>query len=74
MPDISIVIVSYNVEDYLKNCVESILLAKGTLQTEIIIVDNHSVDESVKMIKYHFPAATLIENSENRGFAVACNQ
>lgn len=36
---------------------------------EIIIVDNGSTDESVKVLKKQFPEYTLIETGENLGFA-----
>jgi GT2 family glycosyltransferase len=41
---------------------------------EVIVVDNASSDGSVEIIKAKFPGVRLIENTENRGFAVANNQ
>ena len=41
---------------------------------EIFVVDNHSVDSSVAMVKAKFPQVKLIENMENVGFARANNQ
>lgn len=44
------------------------------MDAEIFVVDNHSVDGSVKMVKEKFPEVILIENKENLGFAKANNQ
>jgi hypothetical protein len=41
---------------------------------EIIVVDNASADGSVEMVKANFPDVALLQNAENRGFAVANNQ
>jgi len=71
---ISIIIVSYNVCDLLFECLISIKKALQVYRSEIVVVDNASSDDSVKMIKQHFPDITLIENKNNRGFAGANNQ
>lgn len=44
------------------------------LNTEVFVVDNASRDGSAAMVRARFPAARLIENTENRGFAAANNQ
>ena len=44
------------------------------MDTEIFVVDNNSVDGSVKMIKEKFPDIRLIANKENAGFSTANNQ
>lgn len=72
--DISIVIVSYNVREYLRNCLDSIIRHSGRLTVEIIVVDNHSEDGSVEMVRREFPSVKLIVNQENYGFAGANNQ
>lgn len=71
MIDLSIVIVSYNVRDLLAQCLESVVRQPAT---EIFVVDNASSDESIAMVRAKFPAAHLIANTENRGFAAANNQ
>ena len=73
---LSIVIVNYNVKEYLKRCLESILRSEpyqGNI-SEVFVVDNHSQDSSVEMIKSEFPQVYLISNQKNFGFAKACNQ
>lgn len=44
------------------------------IEGEIFVVDNHSVDNSVAMVKAKFPDVKLIENQDNVGFAKANNQ
>ncbi|MBN2687699.1 MAG: glycosyltransferase family 2 protein [Deltaproteobacteria bacterium] len=72
--DISIIIVNWNTEALLRNCLKSVYDTMGSLQCEIIVVDNNSHDRSVSMVKEEFPDVVLISNSENRGFAAANNQ
>ena len=70
---LSIIIVSYNTKDLLKNCLDS-LQKFGIKQSEIIVVDNASSDESVAMVKKSFSKVKIITNKKNTGFAVANNQ
>ncbi len=72
--DISIVIVNYNVRHFLQQTLESVERATKGLSAEIWVVDNHSVDDSVSMVKSLFPHVKLIENKHNPGFSVANNQ
>lgn len=71
---ISIIIVNYNVKFFLEQCIRSVYQAKNGLDIEIIVVDNHSVDGSVQMIKDKFPEVILIANHQNVGFSKANNQ
>lgn len=73
---LSIVIVNYNVEHFLDQCLQSVFkaLQKGPLEAEVFVVDNNSVDGSIKMVKEKFPQAIIIENKENLGFSKANNQ
>jgi len=75
-PDLSIVIVSFNTRQLLKECLDSVYasLAESTLTGEVIVVDNASRDGSAAMVREHFPGVRLIANEENRGFAAANNQ
>jgi len=74
MPDLSIVIVNWNVRDLLRRCLHSILADSHTCPLEIIVVDNGSSDGSVEMVQAEFPDIHLIANAENRGFPAANNQ
>lgn len=71
--DLSIVLVSYNVKDYLKGCLESIYETTKDIMFEVFVVDNNSSDGTVKMIKAEFPDVMLIANKENIGFVKANN-
>jgi N-acetylglucosaminyl-diphospho-decaprenol L-rhamnosyltransferase len=74
--DLSIVIVSFNTRQLLKECLDSVYasLAESTLVSEVIVVDNASRDGSAAMVRKHFPQVRLIANEGNRGFAAANNQ
>ncbi len=72
--DLSIIIVSYNVREYLRKCLLSIQTHTQELSYEIIIVDNNSADDSCKMVRNEFPEVKLLENKGNPGFARANNQ
>lgn len=71
---LSIVIVSYNVRAFLEKCLLSVLQAAEGLETEIFVVDNNSVDDSVGLVRSKFPSVNLIANDRNLGFARANNQ
>jgi GT2 family glycosyltransferase len=71
---LSIVIVNYNVKYFLEQCLHSVLKAIHELDSEIFVVDNNSVDGSIRMLREKFPHISLIENKENRGFSRANNQ
>ncbi len=71
--DISFVIVSYNVAEYLDRCLESIE-KEMRRRYEIIVIDNGSSDDSLQVIGTRHPQAIVIQNRENRGFAAANNQ
>jgi O-antigen biosynthesis protein len=71
--DLSVVIVNYNVRQFLENALGSIQRAMEGLQGEIFVVDNASDDGSVEMVRNAFPDVCLIENRDNVGFARANN-
>ena len=71
---LSIVIVNYNVKYFLEQCLHSVQKACEGLEAEVFVVDNNSVDGSVKMVREKFPDVHLIENKENCGFSKANNQ
>ncbi len=73
MIDLSIVIVSYNTKDFLKSCIESIYKTSGSLNPEIIVVDNNSQDGSSEMVLKEFKNVILIKNKDNLGFSKANN-
>ena len=70
---LSVVIVSYNVRDYLENCLQSVSSALEGIEGEVFVVDNHSDDDSVEAVRSQYPWVRLIENQENMGFSRANN-
>lgn len=79
--DISIIIVSYNVRHYLRQCLESVYasIRQSGLDVEVFVVDNNSTDNSVGYIRANFPAdkfptLQIIANRCNVGFGRANNQ
>ena len=74
MIDLSIIIVNYNVKEFLLNLLDSIKHASKNISTEIIVVDNNSDDDSIQLVKNKFPSVITIENSVNVGFGSANNQ
>lgn len=71
---LSVVIVNYNVEHFLDQCLHSVLVAIQNIDGEVFVVDNNSVDGSVKMVCEKYPSVKLIANKENSGFSKANNQ
>lgn len=72
--DLSVIIVNYNVEFFLEQCLNSVKKATKELNVEVFVVDNNSIDDSVEMVKRKFPEYKLIANKENLGFSKANNQ
>ncbi|RPJ25197.1 MAG: glycosyltransferase family 2 protein, partial [Planctomycetaceae bacterium] len=71
---IAIIIVSFNVERLLRECIESIYRETRHARFEIWVIDNASRDNSVPMLRQNFPEVHLIENDDNVGFTRANNQ
>ncbi len=77
--DLSIIIVNYNVEHFLSQCLTSVRKAAGVLTNagfaaEVWVVDNRSVDGSCEMIRSQFPEVRLIALETNVGFSKGNNE
>ena len=73
--EISIIIVNYNVKDFLLQCLKSVYTETNlSYNIEVIIIDNNSSDDSISAVKKNFPQAVIIENKINAGFPAANNQ
>lgn len=72
--DVSVIIVSWNTRDLLRNCLNSVYQTVTGVRYEIIVADNASSDGTVAMLTEEFPAVVRIVNRENRGFGAANNQ
>lgn len=74
MIDVSTIIVSYNTENLLNECVEKLRSTPEGSAGEVIFVDNASKDNSVSVIRRDFADCRLIQNAQNVGFGRANNQ
>lgn len=72
-PLLSIIIVNYNVRDFLHHALVSLKKAMKGIRGEIIVVDNASDDGSIEMVRRRFAKVHLIANKTNLGFARANN-
>lgn len=73
-PLAAIVIPSWNTRELLSACLGSLAATRDDLALETIVVDNGSTDGSAQMVRAEFPDARVIQNTDNVGFARACNQ
>jgi N-acetylglucosaminyl-diphospho-decaprenol L-rhamnosyltransferase len=78
---LSVIIVNYNVQYFLEQCLcsvtkamEQVTAATGQSNVEVWVVDNHSTDKSIEYLQPRFPFVHFIQNKENVGFSKACNQ
>lgn len=74
MMDLTVIIVSYNVRELLRKCLETVIRAGQGIDLEIYVVDNNSDDNSSSMVAGEFPHINLISNETNTGFSTAGNQ
>jgi GT2 family glycosyltransferase len=72
-PEVSVVIVSYNTRDLLRDAIASLPAAAGARSLETIVVDNRSKDGSADMVEREFPEVRLVRAETNLGFAGANN-
>ncbi len=73
MKQLDIIIVSYNTAKYTKRAIQSIYTETKETSFNIVVVDNNSPDNSVEVIRNHFPDIQLIESKKNLGFAGGVN-
>lgn len=73
-PDVSVVVVSFNTKQLLRDCLQTLKARAGDVTLEIIVVDNASRDGSAAMVEDEFPEARLIRSDRNLGFAGANNR
>ncbi len=65
------IIVSYNFTPWIDRCLGSLLISE--LQPDIMVIDNNSKDDTLELIRNHYPQVKLIENHNNLGFGRANN-
>ena len=71
---LSIIIVTWNIKDVLRQCLESLFRDDLGVSYEVILVDNGSIDGTVEMLESDFPRVQVLRNAENLGFPKANNQ
>src|SRR3972149_8663567 len=73
-PDLTIIILSYNVEKLLLDCLSSVYKTmEKSDQWEVVVIDNASTDSSAASVKKHFPHVKIIQNEKNLGFSAGNN-
>ncbi len=75
-PKLSVVVVTWNGLDFNRLCLESLIARTEWPNLEILVVDNGSTDDTPNLLAAmarRDPRIRPILNSENRGFAAACN-
>lgn len=76
MLDVAVIIVSWNVRDYLADCLRSVYseFRRSNLTGTVWVVDNNSTDGTQDLVFDLFPQVNLITNNHNPGFGAANNQ
>ena len=76
MLDVAVIIVSWNVRDYLGPCLRSVFadIRLSGLRGEVWVVDNASTDGTVDFVRNVFPQVHVLANKGNAGFGAANNQ
>ncbi len=69
---LSIIIVTWNSQEFIKPCIESVLRSTRSISREIIIVDNHSDDKTIDRI-HKYKRIFLFPQKKNQGFGKANN-
>jgi N-acetylglucosaminyl-diphospho-decaprenol L-rhamnosyltransferase len=72
VPDVSVVVVTYQSADVVEACLRSV--DRVGVSTQIVVIDNASDDGSAELVAASFPHAVLVKNKDNVGFARAVNQ
>jgi GT2 family glycosyltransferase len=73
MPDVSLILVNWNANRFLVNCLRSLINTPTKLAFEVIVVDNGSTDGGPDIVEELFPSVRVIRAGENLGFAKANN-
>ncbi|MGE3062357.1 MAG: glycosyltransferase family 2 protein [bacterium] len=70
---VTIIIVTYNSENFIKKCIEGVYSKTEDVEYEIIVVDNNSTDRTAEIVYRNFKNVRLIRNRKNMGFGAANN-
>lgn len=69
-PSVGVAIVSYNTAPLLRRCLDSVV---ADTSGPVLVVDNHSTDTSVELVRSEFPSVRVRAEAENRGYGAAAN-
>jgi len=72
--DLSLCIVTYQVKDYLRGCLESLLKYPPERLYEVIVADNRSTDGTIEMLQREYPFVHIIQSDGNEGYAKPMNR
>ena len=72
--EVSIIIVSWNVREHLRRCLQALPAAAAGIDYEVIVVDNASEDGTAAMVREAFPMVQLVVNETNTLYTAAANQ
>lgn len=72
LPDVSIIVVTWNGRAYVEACLEA-AAAQVDVDAETIVVDNGSTDGTTDFVRSRFPYVRVVALPENRGFAAGNN-
>jgi hypothetical protein len=71
---VSAIVVTWNSAPVVAGCLSSLQRALDGLESEIVVVDNASSDDTVALVRRQFPSVTMVANPSNVGLAAANNQ
>lgn len=71
--DVAIIIVTYNSEEQIGGCLETLHTQRNHVSQQIIVLDNHSLDGTVELVRRRFPDVKLMLPGRNLGFGAGCN-
>src|SRR6266481_1843234 len=71
---VSIIIANYNARDLLADCLNSIYREETRYSFEVLVVDDHSNDDSFDMVKTQFPQVRAYRNEANLHYATSNNR
>ncbi len=71
--DLSIIVVNWNSEEYLRECLASIYENTRGISFEVVVVDNASPAKTIDSVKDRFPGIIVVKSPTNLGFGRANN-
>ena len=74
MKQASIILITYNSQSFITECLNSLYKTTGIDKSEIIVLENASTDNTVEIINKNYPTVHLFESKENLGFGSAVNK